>query len=85
MIQSFTDEAQAGSRYVSGGMYCLKRRPAITLLEEAFAQGCQRMRNYQRCLLTAGLRLRAFPFSKIIDVDHAADIAKANQLLMLND
>jgi hypothetical protein len=40
------------------------------------------MRNFQRALITDGLQLKAFPFSKILDVDHAADIEKANQFLL---
>ena len=36
-----------------------------------------RMREFQRELVYAGLRLKAMPFSKIIDVDHAGDIEKA--------
>ena len=38
------------------------------------------MRDFQRSLVGAGLRVRAYEFSKIIDVDHAADIAVAEQL-----
>jgi hypothetical protein len=39
------------------------------------------MRNFQRALLSDGLQLKAFPFTKVIDVDHAGDIAKAEALL----
>jgi hypothetical protein len=39
------------------------------------------MRNYQRALVEAGLKLRAFPFDKIVDVDHADDIATAKQFI----
>jgi len=39
------------------------------------------MRNYQRQLIAEGLRLKAYPFSKIIDVDHADDILKAESFL----
>ena len=39
------------------------------------------MRNFQRQLVADGLKLKAWPFSKILDVDHAADIAKAEQFL----
>ncbi|MDR1919609.1 MAG: NTP transferase domain-containing protein [Tannerellaceae bacterium] len=81
LIRSFTDEPQAGSRYVSGGIYCLKR-PALKVLEHAVAQNLERMRSYQGRLLAEGLKLKAYPFSKIVDVDHADDIKKA--LLMVN-
>ena len=44
-------------------------------------QGVSRMRNYQRMLVSEGLRLRAYAFDKILDIDHAADIAKAEAFL----
>ncbi|MDR1102770.1 MAG: NTP transferase domain-containing protein [Tannerella sp.] len=80
MIQAFLDRPDAGSRYVSGGIYCL-RRSALTALDAALAEGVSRMRNYQRRLIAGGFRLKAYPFGKIIDVDHPGDIAKAEQLL----
>ncbi|MCC8095669.1 MAG: NDP-sugar synthase [Tannerellaceae bacterium] len=82
VIQSFSDQPEPDSRYISGGIYCLKR-PAIRVLENAMAQHVSRMRNYQRQLITEGLQLKAYPFSKIIDVDHAEDIRKAE--LFLNE
>ena len=39
------------------------------------------MRNFQRALLDDGLRLKVWPFGKVIDVDHATDIAKAEAFL----
>ena len=66
--------------YVSGGIYCLKRT-GIHVLENAIAEGMSRMRNYQRMLVSEGLNLKAYPFSKIIDVDHAGDIDKAEAFL----
>ena len=39
------------------------------------------MRNYQRALVAAGLRLKAFDMGKIIDVDHAGDIRKAEEFI----
>ncbi len=78
MIQGFLDSA--GSRYVSGGIYCLRRK-GIDVLEKAIGKGMSRMRNYQRELVREGLRLKAYPFSKIVDVDHAEDIRKAEEFL----
>lgn len=78
MIHGFLDDA--GSRYVSGGIYCLRRR-GIGVLEKAIGKGMSRMRNYQRELVREGLRLKAYPFSKIVDVDHAEDIRKAEEFL----
>ncbi len=39
------------------------------------------MRNYQRALVEAGLRLKAYPMGKIVDVDHQADIVTAEEFL----
>ena len=72
-IRKFLDQA-------AGGIYCL-RRPALGVLNNAISQGMSRMRNYQRQLIAEGLRLKAYPFSKIIDVDHADDILKAESFL----
>jgi NDP-sugar pyrophosphorylase family protein len=67
---------QDSKLFISGGIYCL-RRSAIQVLEKAMAEGISRMRNYQSRLISEGLYLKAYPFTKIIDVDHAEDIAKA--------
>lgn len=79
-ILNFLDKTDGECRYISGGIYCL-RRPAIAALESAMGQGLSRLRNYQRHLVEKGLSLKAYPFSKIIDVDHAEDIAKAESFL----
>ena len=47
--------------------------------------GMSRMRNFQRQLVADGLHLEAYPFSKILDVDHAGDIVKAEAFLKNND
>lgn len=75
-IVNFLDRSNGDCRYISGGIYCL-RKPAIDVLKKAIDEGMSRMRNYQRQLIAEGLRLKAYPFSKIIDVDHAEDIVKA--------
>jgi len=79
-ITSFCDEPFPGVRYISGGIYGLTS-PALRTLENCMATGVSRMRNYQRALVADGLRLKAFPFPKIIDVDHAGDIATAEQFI----
>ena len=71
------------STYVSGGIYCLKRS-AIDVLEKALSEGMSRMRNYQRRLVSEGLCLKAYPFAKIIDVDHAEDIGKAEEFITMH-
>ena len=51
------------------------------MLDRCVADGTRRMRNYQRALVAAGLRLKAYDMGKIIDVDHADDIRKAREFL----
>lgn len=75
-ITAFTDTPSAGNRFISGGIYGLTP-PALLTLARCFETGVHRMRNYQRALVADGLDLRAWPFDKIIDVDHAGDIATA--------
>lgn len=79
-IRGFSDKQNGSCSYISGGIYCL-RRTGLTVLNHSIAQGMSRMRNYQRQLIAEGLKLKAYPFSKIIDVDHAEDIRKAEQFL----
>lgn len=66
--------------YVSGGIYCLRKK-AINAVHTAIAQGMSRMRNYQRYLIDQKLSISAFPFDKIIDIDHVDDIEKATNFL----
>ena len=80
IITAFRDERFDGVRYISGGIYGLTT-PALSVLQECIANGVSRMRNYQRALVAAGLRLRAYDLGKILDVDHAGDIAKARAFL----
>lgn len=79
-ITGFLDNYEAGVKYISGGIYGLSA-PALRVLEQCMEQGVSRMRNYQRALVAAGLDLKAFPFKKIIDVDHAGDIAVAEEFI----
>lgn len=79
-IEAFLDECPANPRYISGGIYGLSD-PAVGVLRECLSEGVSRMRNYQRRLVDAGLDVRAFPMGKIIDVDHASDIATANDFI----
>ena len=44
-------------------------------------RGESRMRNVQRALLTDGRQLTAWAFSKVLDIDHADDIKKAEAFL----
>jgi len=80
-ISAFSDTKPSGKCFVSGGIYCLDTRTAFPVLSACLSAGQSRMRNYQRALLGAGLRLKAFPFAKIIDVDHVADIRTAEAFI----
>ncbi|MCM1022052.1 MAG: NTP transferase domain-containing protein [Muribaculum sp.] len=79
-ITAFKDQPYEGMKYISGGIYGLTP-PALKVLDQCIATGVSRMRNYQRALVEAGLRLQAYPFPKVIDVDHAADIITAQQFI----
>lgn len=70
---------------VSGGIYCLETKKAFPILEECIKNGYSRMRNYQRALLEAGINIEAFVFPKILDIDHADDISKAEAFLAEKD
>ena len=78
-IKGFLDDS-SDCKYVSGGIYCLDKS-SIAVLEKCVEKGVCRMRNFQRQMVSEGLCLMAYPFSKIIDVDHVDDIKKAEQLL----
>jgi NDP-sugar pyrophosphorylase family protein len=80
-VTSFTDKPLPESRYVSGGVYGLRTASVLPILFNAVDSGQCRMRNFQRSMISAGLNVKAWPFGKIIDVDHAADIAVAESFL----
>lgn len=79
-ITGFHDQRVEGCQYISGGIYCLTP-PALQTLQGCMEKGMARMRNFQRQLVADGLKLKAYPFRKIVDVDHAEDIVKAEAFL----
>ena len=79
-ITAFCDKPTENSRYISGGIYGLTPK-ALDILDECMAEGIERMRNFQRRLVDGGMRLKAYPFTKIIDIDHAEDIEKAERFI----
>lgn len=84
-ITAFLDKAaeklHEGEReYISGGIYGLGDK-AVDVLDDCLRRGVSRMRNYQRALVEAGLCLKGHDMGKIIDVDHAGDIRKAEDFL----
>lgn len=79
-ITGFHDARTPDCRYISGGIYCLTPK-SIDTLQRCMENGMSRMRNFQRQLVADGLHLGAYPLSKILDVDHASDIEKAEAFL----
>lgn len=79
-ITAFTDQAAIRSAYVSGGVYCLRKK-ALSCVEDSINNDRVRMRNFQRDLLLRQLAIKAYPFQKIIDIDHVRDIGIAEEFL----
>jgi len=78
-ILAFLDNTDV-PHYVSGGIYGLTMK-VLDTLQKCIWRGESRMRNFQRALLADGLRLKAWPMGQVFDIDHAADIAKAEAFL----
>ena len=79
-IVAFRDAAWDGAKYVSGGIYSLNEK-SFGVVKECIDNGVSRMRNFQRALVSSGLKLKAYSIDKIIDVDHAEDIATAQKFI----
>ena len=85
-ISTTSDNAITGfhdnepQQFISGGIYGLDEK-SFPVIDKCIEEGQSRMRNFQRQLVKDGLKLRAYPFSKILDVDHANDICKAEEFL----
>lgn len=71
---------QYSRQYVSAGIYGLQPS-AIYTLSNCIARCERRMRNFQRALLTDRRPVKAWAFSKVLDIDHADDIRKAEEFL----
>ena len=80
LVTGFHDDYAGGPRLISGGIYGLTPR-ALPTLQHCLDRGDSRMRNFQRALVAEGCRLKAWRFSKVLDIDHASDIDKAEQFL----
>ena len=79
-IVAFRDAAWDGAKYVSGGIYALNEK-SFGVVKECIDNGVSRMRNFQRALVSSGLKLKAYSIDKTIDVDHAEDIATAQKFI----
>ncbi len=80
LIKAFHDEKMADDCYVSGGIYGLSAN-SFPVLETCIKTGISKMRNFQRQLIKSNFVIKAYPFSKIIDVDHPSDIPQAELLV----
>lgn len=78
-ITGFLDKSDT-CRFISGGIYGLTPKAIITL-NGCIDRGESRMRNFQRALISDGQKLKAYKFSKVLDIDHASDIKKAEDFL----
>ena len=81
MIKGFHD-SQDNCRFVSAGIYALKA-DALNVLKSCLESGQTRMRYFQRQLLEAGMRLKAFDMGQVVDVDHVSDVARAQEIAKL--
>ena len=79
-ITAFRDEPSPDDFYISGGIYGITPE-CNKVLARCRERGVHSLRGYQRTLVAEGLRLKAYPFSKIVDVDHAGDIDTARAFL----
>ena len=82
MILNFSDDKN-GYNWVTGGLYYFS--PLIfNEMQTALQNDIIRLRNFLRLLIKQNYKLKAFPFSTIIDVDHISDIEKAEDFLVNN-
>ncbi|MCM1076860.1 MAG: NDP-sugar synthase [Bacteroides sp.] len=79
-ITGFFDHPLPDVRFVSGGIYAL-RPSALGILDDCAEEGVRRMRDFQRAMVAAGMNLKAWQFSKIIDVDRPEDLAEAETFI----
>lgn len=79
-ITGYYDTKVPETNFISGGIYCM-RPDCLSVLQDCLSTGLLRMRQFQRELVKEGKTVMAYPFSKIIDVDHADDICKAEDFL----
>ncbi len=67
----------SGSAWCTAGVYGFGPQ-ARSLAEQAAAKGVQRMRGFLGLLVLAGLRTRAVPIARALDVDRREDLDEAN-------
>ncbi len=78
-ITGFLDRNN-GCKFISAGIYGLTPK-SIGILASCIERGESRMRNFQRALIADDCHIKAWQFSKVLDIDHVSDIQKAEQFL----
>lgn len=79
-VTGFYDTCNPPCRYISAGIYGLAPN-SLDTLQGCIERGESHLRNFQRALIRDGRHLKAWSFSKVLDIDHAADISKAEDFL----
>ena len=79
-ISGFYDELAPNCQYISAGIYGLPPQ-CLPILQACVEGGESRMRNFQRALIANHLKLRAYVMGKVLDIDHASDINKAEEFV----
>lgn len=82
-ITDYSNVSRDDCKFISGGVYCMNHN-VLDLLSAAVDSGVARMRGFQKFIVDAGLKVKAWQFPKVIDIDHASDIQKAEQYLTEN-
>ena len=74
-------DAAADSEWITGGLYWFSPK-IFDEVDRANQLGLDRLRKFQALLLERGYRILGHEFGTIIDVDHKADIAKAEEWIV---
>jgi NDP-sugar pyrophosphorylase family protein len=75
--------SQENSKFVTGGIYYFNKG-IIEKTDIAISRNLNRLRKFLQYLSETGAKLKAFSFSKIVDVDHRNDLLEAENLLQQN-
>lgn len=78
-ITEFSDNKD-GYLWACGGIYYFTPK-IFEQIQIALNSNTVRLRNFLRLLVSSGYKLKVFPFSKIVDVDHLSDIKAADKFL----
>ena len=78
-ILKFSDSKE-GYSWATGGIYYFSPK-IFDKMCFALKTKVSRLRNFLRLLIKNDYKLKAFPFSKIIDVDHIQDIQRAQEFI----